>query len=59
LLLGYCKENTVRPGASAHNTQEAEIRRIAVRSHPGQIVQETLSISKKPFTKIGLVEWLW
>jgi hypothetical protein len=28
-----------------------------VRSQPGQIVQETLS-QKKPFTKIGLVEWL-
>jgi hypothetical protein len=24
-------------------TQEAEIRRVAVPSHPGQIVQETLS----------------
>jgi hypothetical protein len=37
-------------------TQEGEIRRIAVRSLPGQIVQETLSpniVHKK-----GLVEWL-
>jgi hypothetical protein len=31
-------------------TQEAEIRRIVVRSHPGQIVCETLS-RKKPITK--------
>jgi hypothetical protein len=30
-------------------TQEAEIRRIEVRSQPGQIVCETLS--QKPFTK--------
>jgi hypothetical protein len=33
-------------------TQEAEIRRIAVRSQPGQIVRETLSW-KKPFTEKG------
>jgi hypothetical protein len=38
-------------------TQGAEIRRIAVRSHLGQIVCEILS-QKKPNTKIGLVEWL-
>jgi hypothetical protein len=31
-------------------TQEAEVRRIVVRSQPGQIVRETLS---KPITKIG------
>jgi hypothetical protein len=37
-------------------TQEAKIRRIVVRSQPGQIVHETLS--RKPFTKIGLMEWL-
>jgi hypothetical protein len=37
-------------------TQETEIRRIMVQSHPRQIVCETLS--RKPFTKIGLVEWL-
>jgi hypothetical protein len=37
-------------------TQEAEIRRIAVRSQTGQIVCETLS--QKPFTKIGLGMWL-
>jgi hypothetical protein len=37
-------------------TQEAEIRKIIVRSQPGQIVRETLS--RKPFTKIGLVKWL-
>jgi hypothetical protein len=38
--------------------QETEIRRIAVRSHPGQIVRDP--ISEKPFTKKkkGLVEWL-
>jgi hypothetical protein len=33
------------------DSQEAEIRRIAVRSQPGQIVGKTLS--KKPFTKQG------
>jgi hypothetical protein len=39
-------------------TQEAEIRRIMVQSHPGQIAHETLS-QKNPFTKtVGLVEWL-
>jgi hypothetical protein len=37
-------------------TQEAEIRRIEVQSQPGQTVHKTLS-RKKPFTKIGLVEW--
>jgi hypothetical protein len=37
-------------------TQEAEIRRIAVQSQPGKIVGDP--ISKKPITKIGLVEWL-
>jgi hypothetical protein len=31
-------------------TQEAEIRRITVQNHPGQIVQETLS-QKKPSQK--------
>jgi hypothetical protein len=41
------------PGILA--TQEAEIRRIDVRSQPGQIVCETLS-QKKLITKIGLVE---
>jgi hypothetical protein len=35
-------------------TQEAEIRKIEIRSQPGQTVRETLS--QKPFTKIGLVE---
>jgi hypothetical protein len=38
-------------------TQEAEIRKIEVRSQPRQIVHETLS-QKKPITKIGLMEWL-
>jgi hypothetical protein len=38
-------------------TQEAEIRRIMVRSQPGQIVLETLS-QKKTHHKKGLVEWL-
>jgi hypothetical protein len=33
-------------------TQEAEIRRITVRSQPRQIVLEMLS-QKKPFTKKG------
>jgi hypothetical protein len=37
-------------------TQEAEIRRIAVQSHPGKIVCETLS--RKTHHKKGLVEWL-
>jgi hypothetical protein len=37
-------------------TQEAEIRRIKVRSQPGQIVLETPS-QKCPSQK-GLVEWL-
>jgi hypothetical protein len=37
-------------------TQEAEIRRIVVRSQPGEIVQETLS--RKYPTQKGLVEWL-
>jgi hypothetical protein len=37
-------------------TQEAEIRRITVQSHPGQIVRETLS--QKHLTQKGLVEWL-
>jgi hypothetical protein len=38
-------------------TQEAEIRRIAVRSQPRQMVPLD-PISKKPITKKGLVEWL-
>jgi hypothetical protein len=37
-------------------TQEAEIKRIKVRSQPGQIVQETLS-QTHPSQK-GMVEWL-
>jgi hypothetical protein len=37
-------------------TQEAEIRRIAVQSQPGQIVCKMLS-GKYPSQK-GLVEWL-
>jgi hypothetical protein len=37
-------------------TQEAEIRKIVVRSQPGQIVLQDLL--KNPFTKIRLVEWL-
>jgi hypothetical protein len=35
-------------------TQEAEIRRTAIQSHPEQIVQETLS--QKPQNKAGLAE---
>jgi hypothetical protein len=35
-------------------TQEAEIRRIMVPSQP--VLQDL--ISKKSFTKVGLVEWL-
>jgi hypothetical protein len=37
-------------------SQEAEIRRVAVQSQPGQIVSGTLS-QKKSITKKGLVEW--
>jgi hypothetical protein len=37
-------------------TQEAEIRRIAVQSQPGQTVCETLS--QKTHHKKRLVEWL-
>jgi hypothetical protein len=37
--------------------QEAEIRRTAIQSHPGQMVHETLS-RKNPSQKNGLVEWL-
>jgi hypothetical protein len=37
--------------------QEVEIRRIAVHSQPGQIVPRD-PVSKNPFTKKGLVEWL-
>jgi hypothetical protein len=38
-------------------TQEAEIRRIAVRNQPGQIVLRD-HILKKSHHKKGLVEWL-
>jgi hypothetical protein len=38
-------------------TQEAEIKRIAVRSQPEQIVHEILS-QKKTLHKKVLVEWL-
>jgi hypothetical protein len=38
-------------------TQEAEIRRIAVQSQPGQ-KKFARPCLEKPFTKIGLVEWL-
>jgi hypothetical protein len=37
--------------------QEAEIRRITVHGQPGKIVLK-MQTQKKPFTKIGLVEWL-
>jgi hypothetical protein len=37
-------------------TQEAETRRNAVQSQPGQIVRETLP--RKNLHKNGLVEWL-
>jgi hypothetical protein len=42
-------------------TQEAEIRRVEVRSQPGQIVLETLSQKKKKNKKKpkkGLLKWL-
>jgi hypothetical protein len=40
-------------------TQEAEIRRIMVQSHPGQKVHKTLSQEKKTnLQKKELVEWL-
>jgi hypothetical protein len=38
-------------------TQEAEIRRITVRSQSGQIVLQD-PLLKKPITKNGLVKWL-
>jgi murein endopeptidase len=38
-------------------TQEAEVRRIMVRSQHKQIVCETLSPTKKYPTQKGLVEW--
>jgi hypothetical protein len=38
-------------------TQEAEIRRIMIRSQPGKIVYKTLS-QKHPPKKKGLVEFL-
>jgi hypothetical protein len=38
-------------------TQEAEIRRIAVRSQPRQINCSQDPILKKSITKIGPVEW--
>jgi hypothetical protein len=38
-------------------TQEAEIKRITVQSQPRQIVLQD-PISKKPFTKKGMVEWI-
>jgi hypothetical protein len=37
-------------------TQMANIRRITVQSQPGQ--SSMRPYLKKPFTKIGLVEWL-
>jgi hypothetical protein len=40
-------------------TQDAEIRRTAVQSHPGKIVQDTLSQKKhKMHHKKWLVKWL-
>jgi hypothetical protein len=40
-------------------TQEAKIRRIAVRNQPGQVVHDTLSQKKKKTQrKKGLLEWL-
>jgi hypothetical protein len=36
-------------------TQEAEIRKTMVRSQPGYFTRPYL---EKPFTEIGLVEWL-
>jgi hypothetical protein len=38
-------------------TEEAEIKRIVVQSQARQIVHKTPS-SKKPISKVGLVEWL-
>jgi hypothetical protein len=51
----HCQHLWLTPAILA--TQEAEVRRITVRSQPGQIVQETLS-RKTLSQKIGLVEWL-
>jgi hypothetical protein len=39
-------------------TQEAEIRRIIVRSQPRQIFTRPYLKKKTPITKIVLVEWL-
>jgi hypothetical protein len=39
-------------------TQEAEIRKITVRSQPGQIVHEILSRKNPLKKKKDLVEWL-
>jgi hypothetical protein len=41
IKISYCKSPWNMPAILA--TQEAEIRRIAVQSQPGHIVQETLS----------------
>jgi hypothetical protein len=56
LKMGAGKPGT---GDSRYNpaTQEADIRRITVRSQPRQIVHKTLS-RKNPSQKNGLVEWL-
>jgi hypothetical protein len=39
-------------------TQETEIRRIAIRSQPGQIACEILSQKNPSQKRKGLVEWL-
>jgi hypothetical protein len=48
-----CIQGVAQPVIPA--TQEAEIRRIAVRGQPGKIAVETLS--RKTHHKKGLVEW--
>jgi hypothetical protein len=51
----YCQHQWLVPVILA--TYVTEIRRIMIQGQPGQIVLQEL-ISKKPFTKKGLVGWL-
>jgi hypothetical protein len=55
LALKKKKKTTGRTHAC--NLTDSRIRRIIVRSHPGQIVHKTLS-QKIPSQQKGLVEWL-
>jgi hypothetical protein len=57
--LSHKEQGSQMPVAPSCNPsyQEAEIRRIVIRSQPMQIVLGD-PISRKPFTKKRLVEWL-